>query len=94
MTDPYVMGPPADYRPLPGPAVEHVDPKVQAEVNRRGMELVREVLAQTGVTTKARAAGTDTCPTHPEQRGGTTPAGDAWCPTCRRTPATTKETTR
>lgn len=21
-----------------------------------------------------------------------TPAGDAWCPTCRRTPATTKET--
>lgn len=27
---------------------------------------------------------TDTCPTHPDEPGGSTPAGDPYCPTCRR----------
>lgn len=77
MTDPYAMGPPRGYHPPQ--ARDLVDPEVQAETNRRGITLVRQVLAQRG----ARTTGTpDRCPHG--NRADRTKAGDAWCGDCRR----------
>jgi hypothetical protein len=49
MTDPYVMGPGPDYTPLSGPAVDHVDPEVQARIDAHGREAALAALAAAGI---------------------------------------------
>lgn len=77
--NPYAMGPPRGYHPPP--ADELRDPDIQAETNRRGAALVREVIAT--IPTRATEPAPH-CPTHPDQPGGHTGAGDPWCGDCRR----------
>jgi len=72
-------------------APEHT-PEQQAEINGRGLALLRDSLERVGVKPKARGVDTTTCPTHPDERGGTTPAGDPWCGECRRAHRTTPTT--
>lgn len=94
----YALGPGPDWTPLAGDAAEHRDPEVQARINARGSMLVREALASLGLDRdQTFVVGTPNCETHPEQRGGATPAGDAYCPDCRRAgrgQTTTKESDR
>lgn len=77
MTNPYAMGPPRGFHP-PDPR-DLVDPDIQADINRRGIAQVRQVLAQCG----ARTTGTPETCVHGE-RNYRTPAGDAFCGECRR----------
>lgn len=77
--NPYAVGPPPGYHPPP--VAELRDPEIQAGIDERGKALVREVIATIPRRTSEPA---DHCPTHPDQPGGSTGAGDPWCGDCRR----------
>lgn len=80
------LGPGPDYRPLRGEPNDHVAPAERARMYAEGRARLDAVLAARDI----RAHGSDrtlpdtTCTEHPDERGGTTPAGDAYCPDCRR----------
>lgn len=77
--NPYVMGPPPGYDP---PPIEQLrDPSIQERINAQGAALVREVIA---TIPRRSTEPADHCPTHPDQPGGRTGAGDPFCPVCRR----------
>lgn len=76
---PWITGPPPGYDP---PPIEKLrDPSVQERINAQGAALVRDVIA---TIPARRAEPADHCTTHPDQPGGSTPAGDAYCGECRR----------
>lgn len=77
--NPYAVGPPPGYDPPP--IAQLRDPSIQERVNAQGAALVRGVIAT--IPTRATQPA-DHCPIHPDQPGGTTPAGDPWCGDCRR----------
>jgi hypothetical protein len=78
--NPYVMGPPPGYEPPPLSQLR--DPSFQERINAEGAALVRDVIA---TIPRRSSEPADRCPTHPDQPGGKTGAGDPWCGECRRT---------
>ena len=82
----YIQGPPPGYRGLPGEPNDHVSPAERARMYAEGRARLDAVLAACHIRPHGpdRTLPDTACPTHPDERGGTTPAGDAYCPDCRR----------